>query len=289
MPRKAANARARPNPSSATGAGSSCAGEQIGIPGHRSADLVAGRLARHGRRRADGNRFEGEREYVRAEHGAVRREQIKKRPIYLVGTEFEGEECGGTEIVFEAIDAVMGGMDEEDPGARPSSNWMAVRDEIWRIVQTRQRRRPGGHLGRHAPREVRSWPKAARERSSARPCRRRRGHDAPVASSPTPSMATMTLARRYIAGGDPRAARASPAAVPPLWGCSAKIAALLTCRQCFPGRNTPNHPVKAVTEDSRMRGASGDLVERCYDEQHRRGRVDVREVRRAADTVSRSV
>ena len=46
-------------------------------------------------------------------------EQIQEKSnAKLVGTEFEGEECGGTEIVFEAIDMILGGMDEEDPEGR---------------------------------------------------------------------------------------------------------------------------------------------------------------------------
>ena len=46
-------------------------------------------------------------------------EQIQEKSnAKLVGTEFEGEECGGTDIVFEGIDMILGGMDEEDPEGR---------------------------------------------------------------------------------------------------------------------------------------------------------------------------
>ena len=107
-------------------------------------------------------------------------EQIQEKSnATLVGTEFEGEECGGSEMVFEAIDMILGGMDEEDPEAQGllPAGWL-VRDEIWRSTNsttaTAWRSSDDTHRW-----EVRSWPKAAPGRSS-------RDHAAVAAVGTTP-------------------------------------------------------------------------------------------------------
>ena len=147
-------------------------------------------------------------------------EQIQEKAnATLVGTEFEGEECGGTEIVFEAIDMILGGMDEEDPEGRKAFFQL---DGLFEMKFGGSYKLDNGDgledTADDTHRwEVRSWPKAAPGEVECAT------HAAVAAVGTTPfgrfvslgaiDGSTMTLARRYIADDDPRAAWASPAAV----------------------------------------------------------------------------
>ena len=147
-------------------------------------------------------------------------EQIQEKAnATLVGTEFEGEECGGTEIVFEAIDMILGGMDEEDPEGRKAFFQL---DGLFEMKFGGSYKLDNGDgledTSDDTHRwEVRSWPKAAPGEVECAT------HAAVAAVGTTPfgrfvslgaiDGSTMTLARRYIADDDPRAAWASPAAV----------------------------------------------------------------------------
>ena len=146
-------------------------------------------------------------------------EQIQEKAnATLVGTEFEGEECGGTEIVFEAIDMILGGMDEEDPEGRKAFFQL---DGLFEMKFGGSYKLDNGDgledTSDDTHRwEVRSWPKAAPERSSARlmpPSQPSARRPSALSSASAPSMAAPWLARRYIADDDPRAAWASPAAI----------------------------------------------------------------------------
>ena len=98
-------------------------------------------------------------------------EQIQEKSnAKLIGTEFEGEECGGSEIVFEAIDMILGGMDEEDPEGRKAFFQL---DGLFEMKFGGSYKLDNGDgledTSDDTHRwEVRSWPKAAPERSSAR-------------------------------------------------------------------------------------------------------------------------
>ena len=147
-------------------------------------------------------------------------EQIQEKSnAKLVGTEFEGEECGGTDIVFEAIDMILGGMDEEDPEGRKAFFQL---DGLFEMKFGGSYKLDNGDgledTSDDTHRwEVRSWPKAAPGEVECAT------HAAVAAVGTTPfgrfvslgaiDGSTMTLARRYIADDDPRAAWASPAAV----------------------------------------------------------------------------
>ena len=163
--------------------------------------------------KASANKFELETEPF--DH-----EQIQEKAnATLVGTEFEGEECGGTEIVFEAIDMILGGMDEEDPEGRKAFFQL---DGLFEMKFGGSYKLDNGDgledTSDDTHRwEVRSWPKAAPGEVECAT------HAAVAAVGTTPfgrfvslgaiDGSTMTLARRYIADDDPRAAWASPAAV----------------------------------------------------------------------------
>ena len=147
-------------------------------------------------------------------------EQIQEKAnATLVGTEFEGEECGGTDIFFEAIDMILGGMDEEDPEGRKAYFQLSGLFEMqfggsYKLDNGSGLEDTSDDTHRW---EVRTWPATPPGEICCAT------HAAVAAVGTTPfgrfvslgviEGSTMTLARRYIADDDPRAAWASPAAV----------------------------------------------------------------------------
>ena len=147
-------------------------------------------------------------------------EQIQEKSnAKLVGTEFEGEECGGTDIVFEGIDMILGGMDEEDPEGRKAFFQL---DGLFEMQFGGSYKLDNGDgledTSDDTHRwEVRTWPTTPPGEVD------RATHAAVAAVGTTPfgrfvslgviEGRTMTLARRYIADDDVRTAWASPTAV----------------------------------------------------------------------------
>mgnify|MGYP003316301546 CR=1 FL=1 len=122
-------------------------------------------------------------------------------------------------MVFEAIDMILGGMDEEDPEGRKAFLQL---DGLFEMKFGGSYKLDNGDgledTSDDTHRwEVRTWPKAAPGEVECAT------HAAVAAVGTTPfgrfvslgviDGSTMTLARRYIADDDPRAAWASPAAV----------------------------------------------------------------------------
>ena len=147
-------------------------------------------------------------------------EQIQEKSnAKLVGTEFEGEECGGTDIVFEAIDMILGGMDEEDPEGRKAFFQLSGLFEMTLAGSYKLDNGDGlEDVSDDTHRfEVRTWPSTPPGEVD------RATHAAVAAVGTTPfgrfvslgviEGSTMTLARRYIEDDDPRAAWSSPTAV----------------------------------------------------------------------------
>ena len=148
-------------------------------------------------------------------------EQITERSnAKYVGTEFEGQEVdGGSDMVFEAMEMILGGADEEDPEGRKAFFQL---DGLFEMQFGGSYKLDNGDgledTSDDTHRwEVRTWPKAAPGEVECAT------HAAVAAVGTTPfgrfvslgtiDGSTMTLARRYIADDDPRAAWASPAAV----------------------------------------------------------------------------
>ena len=147
-------------------------------------------------------------------------EQIQEKSnAKLVGTEFEGEECGGSEMVFEAIDMILGGMDEEDPEGRKAFLQL---DGLFEMKFGGSYKLDNGDgledTSDDTHRwEVRTWPSTPPGEVD------RATHAAVAAVGTTPfgrfvslgviEGRTMTLARRYIADDDVRTAWSSPTAV----------------------------------------------------------------------------
>ena len=136
-----------------------------------------------------------------------------------MGTDFEGEECGGTEIVFEAIDMILGGMDEEDPEGRKAFFQL---DGLFEMKFGGSYKLDNGDgledTSDDTHRwEVRTWPTTPPGEVD------RATHAAVAAVGTTPfgrfvslgiiEGRTMTLARRYIDDDDVRVAWSSPTAV----------------------------------------------------------------------------
>ena len=137
----------------------------------------------------------------------------------LVGTEFEGEECGGSDMVFEAMEMILGGADEEDPEGRKA---LFQLDGLFEMQFGGSYKLDNGNgledTSDDTHRwEVRTWPSTPPGEVD------RATHAAVAAVGTTPfgrfvslgviEGSTMTLARRYIADDDVRTAWASPAAV----------------------------------------------------------------------------
>ena len=148
-------------------------------------------------------------------------EQITERSnAKYVGTEFEGQEIdGGSDMVFEAMEMILGGADEEDPEGRKAFLQL---DGLFEMQFGGSYKLDNGNgledTSDDTHRwEVRTWPKAAPGEVECAT------HAAVAAVGTTPfgrfvslgviDGSTMTLARRYIEDDDPRAAWASPAAV----------------------------------------------------------------------------
>ena len=148
-------------------------------------------------------------------------EQITERSnAKYVGTEFEGQEVdGGSETVFEAMEMILGGADEEDPEGRKAFLQL---DGLFEMQFGGSYKLDNGDgledTSDDTHRwEVRSWPKAAPGEVECAT------HAAVAAVGTTPfgrfvslgviEGRTMTLARRYIADDDVRTAWDSPTAV----------------------------------------------------------------------------
>ena len=148
-------------------------------------------------------------------------EQITERSnAKYVGTEFEGQEVdGGSEMVFEAMEMILGGADEEDPEGRKAFLQL---DGLFEMQFAGSYKLDNGagleDTSDDTHRwEVRTWPSTPPGEID------RATHAAVAAVGTTPfgrfvslgviEGSTMTLARRYIEDDDPRAAWSSPTAV----------------------------------------------------------------------------
>ena len=140
-------------------------------------------------------------------------EQITERSnAKFVGTEFEGEEIdGGSEMVFEAMEMILGGMDEEDPEGRKAFLQL---DGLFEMQFGGSYKLDNGDgledVSDATHRwEVRTWPSTPPGEVD------RATHAAVAAVGTTPfgrfvslgviEGSTMTLARRYVADDDIRA------------------------------------------------------------------------------------
>jgi hypothetical protein len=139
----------------------------------------------------------------------------EKGKASLLGTEFEGGECGGSGEIFEGIEMILGGADEDDPEGRKA---FFLLDGLFEMTLTGSYKLDTEDVSDDTHRwEVRTHPKTSPGEMDAST------HAAVAAVGTTPfgrfislgliDGSTMTLARRYIADDDPRAAWASPAAV----------------------------------------------------------------------------
>ncbi len=140
-------------------------------------------------------------------------EQITERSnAKFVGTEFEGQEVdGGSEMVFEAMEMILGGADEEDPEGRKAFLQL---DGLFEMQFGGSYKLDNGSgledISDDTHRwEVRTWPETPPGEVD------RATHAAVAAVGTTPfgrfvslgviEGSTMTLARRYVADDDVRA------------------------------------------------------------------------------------